>query len=103
MSDIVVYTNPTTLENKKDLGFEECSWKFKRFPRDVLPNNKIYFATRGMVRGYFFITRIDRKRKMVFWEPKSWKEPKRLFLFKEKTPCKFFGGFRYAETVIGRR
>ena len=44
MSDIVVYTNPTTLESKKDLQFRECSWKFRRFPKDVLPNNKIYFA-----------------------------------------------------------
>ena len=94
--DIIIYTTPPVLEHKQgkkkgEEDFEEFYWQMhKRCDVDV--GDKIYFATKGFIRGYFTITDIeggeDCDEWNINWFANSWKDI-------EPMPQKPFQGFKY--------
>ncbi len=82
MTDIVIYTNPETWMKKRDFKYTTHYWEMKRMPRKFEQGeDKIWFAVKGYVRGYFeptdsvgFITK-DIPKNSVFWHP-QWIETK---------------------------
>ena len=103
MTDIIIYTTEEKLEHKKgklDKDFVEYYWKLKRLPKKCNIGDKIYFATKGFIRGYFII--LD-----FFEEPNYFAEvPKNSITFHCNTwrdikpiPTKSFQGFKYADKV----
>ena len=66
MPDIVIYTNPETLEHKKNPGKGILPyWEFKRRPKDDVwdelreGEGRLYFAVKGIVAGYFELMYVD--------------------------------------------
>jgi hypothetical protein len=56
MVDILIYTNPNVLNHKIEDNLDpslEIFWEFAREPRRRDEVKKIYFATKGKVRGFF--------------------------------------------------
>jgi hypothetical protein len=96
MSDIVIYTNPETLEHKKGnkQGEEKYSWfhwTMKRPPKKLLEGDRIYFAINGAVVGSFECEdfRPSDKKETIIWHKYSWKE------LETPIKTKAFRGFRY--------
>lgn len=109
MTSIIIYTNPETLNHKKGLkeGEEDFTmfyWEFSRFPKKVTNDDKIYFATKGFIRGYFLIADINCSERdisqdpmgmpdnSISWSCESWEDIKPI-------PTKSFQGFKYADKV----
>ena len=93
MTDIVIYTKPETLAHKKGGdGFESYYWKFRNSPKGFRVGSKIYFATKGFVRGYFVCSEFNPgQEETIVWKAKSWVDlPK-----SKQKPCKHCMGFRY--------
>lgn len=86
MADIVIYTNPENLEDKKRPEFY-CWWQLSRMPKNFTDCDKIYFAVKGEVKGYFDTVWITKKR--INWNTLSWHP------LRKKISCKVFRGFRY--------
>lgn len=84
--DIVIYTNPDTLahKRKKDMN---CFWSMKRLPINFEEDERIYFAVKGQIQGYFICDNIWNTE--ICWESNSW------HLIRKKIECKPFRGFRY--------
>ena len=62
-------------------------------PKKTKVGDKIYFATKGFIRGYFIICDQDYDALNSFtFESKSWKDIKPI-------PTKSFQGFKYADKV----
>ncbi len=63
---IIIYTMPEVLEHKKKDGIspDYCYWQLKHKPQklDRYGRSKIYFATKGFIRGYFIIFDISGNR-----------------------------------------
>lgn len=105
MTDIIIYTTPEVLEHKRGLkkGEEKIEmfyWEFSRLPKRLESGEKIYFATKGFIRGFFVIFDINTRanyyaetpENSVEWRCDSWKDIKLI-------PCKSFQGFKYADKV----
>lgn len=98
MNDIIIYTTPGILEHKKRNGRADhrkfCYWKFHNFPKKIPDNwsgTKIYFATKGFIRGYFVLfdmSLMNRDTDELTWHSESWKDI-------EPIPIKPFRGFKY--------
>lgn len=101
MTSIIIYTTKDKLLHKQDkLKYDEdksdCGeyyWEFRSFPKKFkLMEDKIYFAVKGFIIGYFEPVDIDSWR--IFFESKSWKGIKPI-------QTKSFQGFKYADKVEG--
>lgn len=101
MTDIIIYTSPETLLHKQDKLDDDCDksdtgkyfWEFSRFPKRINKGDKVYFATKGFIRGYFIVWEIgyDGEDTLTF-ESESWVDIKPI-------PTKSFQGFKYADKV----
>ncbi len=88
--DIVIYTNPEVLAHKKgeeDTRYHEYYWKFSRFPKKIDGGGRVYFATKGFIRGFFRYGSTPRLKR-ISWSKNSWRDIRPI-------PCKPFRGFRY--------
>ncbi len=98
MVNIIIYTKEETLNHKKGLkkGEEDCNhfyWELPKLPKRLEESEKIYFATKGFIRGYFIIEDLDTSDGCTIeWNCKSWKDIKLI-------PTKAFQGFKYADKV----
>ena len=103
MTDIIIYTRPEVLlhkmgmlpnpDDKSDLAFgTDCQFylDLRNIPKDL---EKVYFATKGFIIGYFEVVDIDDDS--FEFEASSWT------LLKEPIPTKSFQGFKYADKVGG--
>ncbi len=95
MTSIIIYTTEENLIHKKGLkeGEEDCVifyWKFSKSPKRVEEGDKVYFATKGFIRGSFFIDNVDNER--IEWSCESWEDIKLI-------PTKSFQGFKYIDKV----
>ena len=84
--DIIIYTTPETLLHKQDTNHYDVYWSLGSFPKDINEGEKIYFATKGFIKGYFEIEEMDKPE--IYWQPETWTKIK-------PTPCKPFQGFKY--------
>jgi hypothetical protein len=105
MTSIIIYTTPEKLLHKQDkLSFEEDDeksevgeyyWELRNPPKGLkeLGESKIYFATKGFIRGYFEIEDIEWTDNFkIFFYANSWKDIKPI-------PITHFQGFKYADKV----
>lgn len=112
MANIIIYTNPESLlhkqdklEGDKDKGDSGIYyWQFSRFPKRLTDKDKIYFATKGFIRGYFEVLDMNSPYESynqdpmgipddsISWFANSWKDI-------EPIPTKSFQGFKYADKV----
>ncbi len=101
MTNIIIYTRPEVLLHKMgmlpnpddesdDVFGTDCQfyWDLKNVPEDL---EKVYFATKGFIIGYFEVVDIDDGS--FEFEASSWT------LLKEPIPTKSFQGFKYADKV----
>jgi len=94
--NICIYTKPDTLRKKRGLNKDEvhCDeyyWKLRGKPKELNVGDKIYFATVGMVRGYFmveYIERFDNDYYEIVFRKETWKSVR-------NKPIKSFQGFKY--------
>lgn len=112
MKDIIIYTTPEKLLHKQDKLENDSDkgdsgiyyWEFSRFPRELENNSRVYFATKGFIRGYFEILDMNTGEIMgshdpmgipdcaISWLANTWKDIKPI-------PTKCFQGFKYADKV----
>ncbi len=123
---IIIYTTPEVLEHKKKDGRkgDYCYWRLKHRPQRLYKYGrfKIFFATKGFIRGYFIIHDMEgdvkgvsrpnwfasekdksisndedfdlrRKNVDLCFFSESWIE------LKKPIPTKSFQGFKYADKV----
>jgi len=105
MVSIIIYTTEENLIHKKGLKkgeekFKEFYWTFPRLPKKLEQGDKVYFATKGFIRGFFIVNDInenplyfaDVPENNIIWNCNSWKNI---------TPIqtKSFQGFKYADKV----
>ena len=101
MTDIIIYTRPEVLLHKMGMlpnpddlsddafGLEnQYYWDLKIVPEDF---DKVYFATKGFIIGYFEVVDIDDGS--FEFEASSWT------LLRDPIPTKSFQGFKYANKV----
>ena len=93
MADIIIYTTEETLFHKQGLKQDEKDydyfyWEFRRLPKHIDFGDKIYFAHKGFIRGYFIVFDIDRRAKTIEWDCKSW-------VAINPISVKHFQGFKY--------
>lgn len=96
MTDIIVYTTPLKLLHKQgkldnDSDYSATGdyyWDFGgRLPKDFKEGEKIFFATKGFIRGYFVVDEISQDKQILF-NSDSWNDI-------ELIPIKHFQGFKY--------
>lgn len=95
--DIVLYTKPEILAHKQGGdGFEEYYWYLSRPPKNFEEGDKVYFATKGFIRGYFVCNDFNPDERnnpeydeTICWNKNSWKEEK------VTVPASPFRSFRY--------
>ena len=89
MIDIAIYTTPEVLEHKLELTV--AWWELRNKPRRELVEweSRIYFATKGSIRGSFLITQTCNG--YIEFDPHEW-EP-----LEEPIPQRPFQGFKYLE------
>jgi len=114
MDDIIIYTTEESLSHKQDKleGDSDKSncgmyyWTFSRLPSrlknflELKGRPKVYFATKGIIRGYFEIADVLETgnpfagvpANSITWLSKTWKDIKPI-------PTKSFQGFKYADKV----
>ena len=98
MTDIIIYTNEETLLHKQgrlpvDEDYSTSGyyfWEFSRMPKNIKEKDRIYFATKGFIKGYFIIDEITDDS--IEWNCKSWKDITPI-------PCTHFQGFKYANKI----
>ena len=106
MTDIIIYTTKEKLNHKKGLKkgeekFKEFYWTFSELPKKIEQGDKVYFATKGLIKGYFIINDINKNplyyahvpENNIIWGCNSWKDI-------EPIPTKSFQGFKYADKVL---
>ena len=103
MTDIIIYTTEETLNHKKGLkegeeDFTSFYWELSKCPKRILDDEdaeiRIYFATKGFIRGYFLVDDIDDSDGCTIeWSCESWKDIKPI-------PTKSFQGFKYVDKVL---
>lgn len=107
--DIIIYTTPEKLLHKQDKleddpdkSDEGCYyWEFRNMPK-IKRGEKVYFATKGFIRGYFIVEDINSEEETddpmgiptnsISWLSNSWKDITPI-------PCTHFQGFKYANKV----
>ena len=89
---------PDILEHKqgkiKDEDYSdimEYYWEFSNLPKRIKEDDKIYFATKGFIRGYFEILEIGDDE--ITFDCRTWKD------LKKPISTKSFQGFKYADKV----
>ena len=97
--DIVIYTNPETLEHKKGGdGGTTYYWEMTRPPKNFKVGDRIFFAAKGQVVGSFKCIEFNPEKddygdpinyETIVWQADSWTE------LKESISIKSFRGFRY--------
>lgn len=105
MTAIIIYTTEENLIHKKGLkeGEEKIEmfyWKFRTIPKKLNEGDKIYFATKGLIRGYFMLSDINKTfnhfaetpANSIEWRCDSWEDIKSI-------PTKSFQGFKYIDKV----
>ena len=100
MKDIIIYTKPETLLHKQgklndDEDYSEYGdyyWELSRLPKNTEEGDRIYFATKGFIRGYFIIDEVGDGE--IIFNCSSWKDITPI-------PCTHFQGFKYADNVQG--
>ncbi len=98
MVSIIIYTTPSILlhkqgklENDQDKSdFNEYYWMLSKSPKRLTIKDRIYFAVRGYIRGYFEIIDIDDG--CIDFDCRTWKDIKPIL-------TKSFQGFKYADKV----
>jgi len=98
--DICVYTKPEVLNHKmgkvKDDDYSpigEYVWKLHNvFPKNCEPEDKIYFAVKGYILGYFVIEELTYPD--IIFNCKSW------VTIKNPIAQKPFQGFKYVKFQI---
>ncbi len=110
MTSIIIYTTPEKLLHKQDKlkGDKDKSncgtyyWNLQALPKRLKEEDKIYFAVKGFIVGYFLIQEI-----LPYGEPYA-KLPYNSITFQSKTwkdiepiPTSSFQGFKYADKVEG--
>lgn len=98
--DIIIYTTPEKLLHKQgklkdDDDYSEDGyyyWYLTNMPKEIEEGEKIYFATKGFIRGYFIVDELDINEGIIF-DCKTWKDIKLII------PCTHFQGFKYANKV----
>ena len=93
--DIIIYTQPETLEHKKGAdGHQLYFWNLPRPPRRFQEGDRIYFATAGAIRGYFICEMFHPVgEEMIVWDKDSWTP------LEHPIPTPSFQGFKYANKV----
>lgn len=104
MSDICIYTTPEKLlhkqgklENDSDHSESgEYYWQLGKLPKKLKEWNKIWFATKGFIRGYFIVDRIEYRESVeLIFNCNSWRD---LPDFQDY-PIKHFQGFKYIDAI----
>ncbi len=103
--DIIIYTTEENLIYKQGLKegeekFQNFYWKFSRLPKKLQEGEKVYFATKGFIRGFFRVNDINETfnhyaetpANSIEWNCDSWEDIKPI-------PTKSFQGFKYADKV----
>lgn len=104
MTSIIIYTTAEVLMHKQgklpyDEDFSEKGeyyWELKKRPKKLKDGDRIYFAVKGYIRGYFKIEDIEDE---VDWfsinfYSDTWKNITLI-------DCRPFQGFKYADKVKG--
>ena len=103
MNDIIIYTKPERLlhkmgmlpvpEEADDAFGKNCRfyWRIEREIKDADKIERVYFATKGFIIGYFKV--IDYDDYQFEWEASSWT------LLDDPIETKSFQGFKYADKV----
>lgn len=77
MVGIIVFTNEEILNHKKTDGLKEigcyCFWKMRKIPKKKI--DKIYFAIKGQIKGYFKVFQTIKYEKYLElrFHSESWK------------------------------
>ena len=104
MVSIIIYTTGEKLLHKQgklpdDGDWAEDGfyyWHLRGVPRKLKVGNKIYFAVKGYIRGYFIVEDIDDFDECeIEFDSTSWKDIKP----NDQLPSKSFQGFKYADKV----
>jgi len=106
MVSIIIYTTAEKLLHKQgklpdDDDWAENGyyyWHLRGVPRKLEVGDKIYFAVKGYIRGYFEVENIDDSDECeIEFHSSSWVdiEPN------DQLPSKSFQGFKYADKVEG--
>ena len=102
MTDIIIYTTPDKLLHKQgklkdDDDYSETGeyyWELRNLPKKLKELDKIWFATKGFIRGYFVVDRIEyRENVEIIFNCNSWKP------LEDDYPITHFQGFKYADEM----
>ena len=93
---IVIYTTPEVFEHKRRDGKRSegryCYWKLAQLPKNIFSESvktiRLYFATRGFIRGFFKVYEIGYDSNELCFYSESWTPIKPI-------PQKPFQGFKY--------
>ena len=96
MTDIIIYTTPEVLAHKKGAdGFQKYYWNLSKPPKNFKVGEKIFFAVKGLIQGYFICEEFNPEdEEMIIWDKDSWTE------LKIKIPIKPFQGFKYKPKLV---
>jgi hypothetical protein len=90
--DIVIYASPETLLHKRTPDMDAW-WEIKRPPKKFKERDRVYFAVKGEVKGYFISTEFNPgDYETICWNSDSWIQLDELDV---KYFCDPFQGFRY--------
>lgn len=74
MVGILFFTTNEVLEHKKRDGKfsegNECWWSLTKFPKHKV--DRIYFAVKGQVKGYFKIALLDKDANELIFNSETW-------------------------------
>lgn len=102
-NNIVIYTRPEVLLHKMGMGYNpddeedmafglhcEFYWRLDKRPENI---ERVYFATKGFIIGYFDVSECDEGDSDVSWFAKDW------HLLDEPILTSHFQGFKCARNV----
>lgn len=91
--DIVIYTNPYVLLEKRKPD-HYCWWSMRKPPKNFKNGDKIWFAVRGEVMGYFICDYFDPEdpEKTIEFRSDSWVQIEGIYHWQF---CKRFRKFKY--------
>lgn len=103
VNNIIIYTRPEVLlhkmgmlpnpDDKEDMAFgKRCDffWTLNNRPNNI---DKVYFATKGCIIGYFRVNECEDDENDFSWTAESWA------VLEEPIPTKSFQGFKYANKI----
>jgi len=101
MTDIIIYTTADKLLHKQgklpdDEDWAESGfyyWRLQSLPKRLGDSERIYFAVKGYIRGYFLIRDVDDTDGCdIEFDSESW-------VAIEPIQTKSFQGFKYADKI----